>query len=152
MSIKPLVFFRKNIVAIVLIVILVSALIYIYFPRSISSLIAKRSDDIVRISIVKSATDSREQEDILFSDEKKTELLEVISEKYARIKIFPTKSTSKDYIGYYIFVSHKNQDNSDIIFLFTENIISVNGTQYKIYGKSISKEINQIIESEDVKD
>ena len=148
---KYLSFLKKNKFAVIFIFLVLIGLVYIFYPRSISSLITKRSDDIVQISIVKAPTDSREQEEILFSHEKKTELLEVISENYARIKIFPTKSTSKDYLGYYIFVSHKSQESSDMIFLFTENIISVNGTQFKIYGKSLSKEINQIIESEDVK-
>ena len=88
-------------------------------------------------------THEREVQEIVLNENQKDELLTVFENSYVRLKVFHKNSVSEKFMGYYIVLS----DSSDIVYYFSEDIISINGTQYKVYGKALSSKFKSIIES-----
>lgn len=39
--------------------------------------------------------------------------------------------------------------STDVVYFFTKRIISINGVQYEVYGKTLSNQFLSIIESEE---
>lgn len=133
---------RKYSILIFLILFIIVA--YIFYPRSVYSLIIARDLKVENITIIKMPVSSSEHKEVILLEENQKSTLKLLDSSYVRHKIFRKKSTSKNFMGYYIFVKYQNTGNDDTVYFFTTDIISVNGVQYKIYGKKFSEGFTSI--------
>ncbi len=128
---------------IIVLSILVLGAIYVLFPRNVKDLVLKGADE-ENVTIEVGYAGGDEYVDYELSTEQKEKMLALFEKSYIRVKLFPEKSVSKNYMGYDIYIS----DNQDMIYFFAEDIISINGRQYVIYGDGMAEEFREIIENE----
>lgn len=135
---------RKHILLCAIIIVFVLAFFYICFPRNVKKLIYI-SDKSTVVEIIKVAGDKTDLQKISLNSEQQKELLELCEKSYVRLKLFHKDYSNSNEMGYLIIVS----DNQDTIHFFSSNIISINGTQYQVYGRALSTGFKSIIESEE---
>lgn len=128
---------------IIVLSILVLGAIYVLFPRNVKDLVLKGADE-ENVTIEVGYAGGDEYVDYELSTEQKEKMLALFEKSYIRVKLFPEKSVSKNFMGYDIYIS----DNQDMIYFFAEDIISINGRQYVIYGDGMAEEFREIIENE----
>ena len=83
--------------------------------------------------------------DIKLTPEKQKKLFELCEQSYVRIKLAHINYVNSNEMMYLIILS----DSQDTIYFLSSDIISINGTQYKVYGSTLSTKFKAIIESED---
>lgn len=135
---------RKHILLCAIIIVFVLAFFYTCFPRNVKKLIYI-SDKSTVVEIIKVAGDKTDLQKISLNSEQQKELLELCEKSYVRLKLFHKDYSNSNEMGYLIIVS----DNQDTIHFFSSNIISINGTQYQVYGRALSTGFKSIIESEE---
>lgn len=128
---------------IIVLSILVLGAIYVLFPRNVKDLVLKGADE-ENVTIEVGYAGGDEYVDYELSTEQKEKMLALFEKSYIRVKLFPEKFVSKNFMGYDIYIS----DNQDMIYFFAEDIISINGRQYVIYGDGMAEEFREIIENE----
>lgn len=133
---------RKHILLCAIIIVFVLAFFYICFPRNVKKLIYT-SDKSTVVEIIKVAGEKTDSQKISLNSEQQKELLELCEKSYVRLKVFHKDYSNSNEMGYLIIVS----DNQDTIHFFSSNIISINGTQYQVYGRALSTGFKSIIES-----
>lgn len=129
---------------IILVCLILPGMCYIYFPRNVKSLLVK-DYNITDINVVYTVADGQTDKDVVLTQSQMTELMNAFSKSYARRKIIKKHSASKDIVGYLIQMS----GSTDVVYFFTNRIISINGVQYEIYGEALSRQFLSIIESEE---
>ncbi len=135
--------FAKHWKLIVVVVLLVLGATYMFFPRNVKDLFLKGADE-KNITLTVHDVSGEAYAEYDLSQEQKEEMLALWARSYVRMNLFPVKSISEHYMGYYIYIS----GNQDMICFFSEDIISINERQYKIYGDTLAEEFRAIVEVE----
>lgn len=130
---------KHKILVLVCVILLVA--VYVCFPRNVGNLLLK-DQNITGIKLVYTVADERGGETVELSQAQQTELMEAFNDSYVRHKVFRKRSASENIVGYYVLMTGSN----DMVYFFTKDIISVNGKQYKIYGKGLSEKFLSILE------
>lgn len=118
-------------------IIIMIGLIFIFFPRKIIWLMPEEiKDDPIEIVYA-----YKEGQTITLSDQQQTEVVDLFSTHFARLKLIKTKYVNDSEMGLHIYIS----GNKDDIFFFSEEIMVMNGVQYKIYGTSLARQVKNIL-------
>lgn len=133
----------KNWVWIVSIVVILLLVGYMVFPRNVKDLLLQGADEETATIIVTDVSDGEPQEYEL-TGEKREALLELLERNYVRIKPSHDSYISEHFMGYYISVS----GNEDMLYFFSEKILSMGGRQYLLYGDEMAQEFLEIMEEE----
>lgn len=133
----------KNWVWIVPIIFILLLVGYMFFPWNVKNLLLQGADEQTATIIVTDVSDGEAQKYEL-TGEKREALLELFERNYVRIKPSHDSYISEHFIGYYISVS----GNEDMLFFFSEKILSMGGQQYLLYGDEMAQEFLEIMEEE----
>lgn len=128
------------IVAIVFILVLVG---YMFFPRNVKDLLLQGADEETATITVSGGKDSAYQ-NYKLTGEKREALLDLFERNYVRVKVAQEAYVSEYFMGYYISVA----GNEDMLYFFSEKILSVDGRQYMLYGDDMAQEFLEILEEE----
>lgn len=131
-------FLMQHRVAIIVLIAAVVFLVYLFYPRNLYQLVFDGSEDF---SIVKTVGDEEDAGEIELTEEQKEQIISIFRGGYAHVMLFDVNYSSGDSMGYYILVD----DSDDEIYFFTESIISVNGRQYRLYGKKVAGEFRAVL-------
>lgn len=128
------------IVAIVFILVLVG---YMFFPRNMKDLLLQGADEETATIIVTDVSDGGYRKYEL-TGEKREALLELFERNYVRIKPSHDSYVSEHFMGYYISI----EGDEDMLYFFSEKILSMGGHQYMLYGDDMAQEFLEIMEAE----
>ncbi|MCC8167812.1 MAG: hypothetical protein LIO37_00520 [Clostridiales bacterium] len=95
-------------------------------------------------SVNKTVDDGGETGEIKLTEEQKEQIVSIFQGGYAHRMLFGVNVSKGDSMGYYIWVD----GSDDEIYFFTETILSVNGQQYKLYGKKVASEFRAVLEEQ----
>ncbi len=132
-------FLIQHKVAVIVLVAVVVFLIYLFYPRNLYHLVFNDSDGF---SVEKTVDDGEGTGEIELTEEQKEQIISIFQGGYAHRMLFGVNSSKGDSMGYYIWVD----GSDDEIYFFTESILSVNGQQYKLYGKKVASEFRSALE------
>lgn len=122
-------------------------MVFICFPRNIGKLLVHSNN--TTISIVKTGDYKQEAHEIPLNEKQQAKLLELFKNSYVRLKVFHKDYVRGDekppYMGYSVILS----GTMDSVNLFTSEILSINETQYIIYGKTFANKFLSVIENEE---
>lgn len=135
---------RNHTLFCIVIIVFFCAMFYICFPRNVKNLLYT-SDNSAVVEIVKIADEETSLQKITLNSEQQKELFELCKKSYVRLKLFHKDYVNSNSMGYLIILSN----NQDTVHFLSSDIISINGTQYKVYGRELSTEFKSIIESEE---
>lgn len=127
---------------IVLVCLVLLVICYVCFPRNVGNLLLK-DNNITDISLVYTVADGQAGKSIDLSQNQQAELIDAFNNSYVRHKVIKKNSASENVVGYFILMS----GSDDLVYFFTDDIISINGKQYKIYGKELANKFLSILES-----
>ena len=126
---------------IVVILIFLGVVAYLFFPRNVKSLFLKGAEEdtvVIKVSDV-----SGEERKVYNLTEEQTEQILALWEKsYVRINLFHKSFITEHFMGYYIYMP----GNEGWLYFFSEDIISIEGQQYCIYGDGMAEAFREIIE------
>lgn len=126
---------------IVVILIVLGVVVYLFFPRNVKSLFLKGTEeDTVVITVSDVSGEERNVYDL--SEEQKEKMLALWEKSYVRVNLSHQSFISEHFMGYYIFI----QNNEDWLYFYSDDIISINGQQYCIYGDGMAEAFRKIIE------
>lgn len=97
------------------------------------------------MEIVRVADDKHDVQEISLDENQQVRLLALFKNSYVRLKIFHKDYATKNFMGYLIMLP----DTTDTVYFLSSDIISINGTQYKVYGQTLADKFKSIIESEE---
>lgn len=137
-------FIRNHMLFCIVIIALALITLFIYCPRNVKNLLYE-SDKSTVVEIVKIADEKADMQKITINSEQQKELFELCKKSYVQLKLFHKDYVNSNTMGYLIVLS----DNQDTIHFLSPDIISINGIQYKIYGRTLSTEFKLIIEGEE---
>lgn len=123
-------------------------IVYVFVPRNLNHLIMDSKDDIKNITILVCATDTREQKEVTLTETEVKDFMRIAQNSYARKRVFQQKSTSENFVGYYIFIDSSNNPNSNSIYFYTTDLISVNGQQYQLYETTLVSHLKTLVGEE----
>lgn len=126
------------------IIVCVLVVLFIYYPRNVKNLLYTSNASSI-VEIVKISDKKTDLKDIKLTPEKQKKLFELCKQSYVRIKLAHINYVNSNEMMYLIILS----DSQDTIYFLSSDIISINGTQYKVYGSTLSTKFKAIIESED---
>ena len=132
-------FLMQHKVAIIISLVVIAFLIYLFYPRNLYHLVFNGSEDF---SVVKTVDDGGTTGEIELTDEQKEQIISIFQGGYAHKMLFGVNFSKGDSMGYYIWID----GSDDEIYFFTESILSVNGQQYKLYGKKVASEFRAVLE------
>ena len=129
---------------IIFILLVFLILIYYFYPHNVYKLIFA-NNTISSISVVKTNDEDNTTDELILSNKQKNDLLAAFKNSYAHMNIFHKIYVNDSSIGYILLPENSNKN----IYFLSPDIISIDGTQYKIYGQTLSLKVKQIIESEE---
>lgn len=83
----------------------------------------------------------KEGKTIALNDYQQTQVINLLSNHFARLKLIRTKYVNSSEMGLHFYISGNNDD----IFFFSEEIVVINGVQYKIYGTSLAQQLKNTV-------
>lgn len=105
-------------------------------------------NEIKNITILVCATDTRELKEFTLTETEVKDFVRIIQNSYARKRVFPQKSTSENFVGYYIFIDSSKSPNSNSIYFYTTDLISINGQQYQLYETTLVSYLKTLVREE----
>ncbi len=124
---------------IILLVVACVILCHYFCPRNVDSLIFRNREDCTF-----TLWDHDEGKEIILTVDQQADLRELFSNQYAYRKVIENDYVNDVSMNYLLFISGSN----DTIHLWTPDIISVNGIQYKLFRKIDVDSFISIVESE----
>ena len=123
-------------------------IVYVFVPRNLNHLIMDSKNEIKNITILVCATDTRELKEFTLTETEVKDFVRIIQNSYARKRVFPKKSTSENFVGYYIFIDSSKSPNSNSIYFYTTDLISINGQQYQLYETTLASYLKTLVREE----
>ncbi|MBE5888335.1 MAG: hypothetical protein E7283_05790 [Lachnospiraceae bacterium] len=128
---------------VLVVVILLIAVGYVFFPRNLKDLFLDGVEEENATIYVSDVSDAELKKYTLTGEQKK-ELLALFDRNYVRVKVVHESSISEHYMGYFLSVS----GNADMMFFYSEDVISIEGQQYVIYGDTLAEEFRSFFEEQ----
>ncbi len=147
-------FSRKNIVLCLIAAGIVFIAVFSFFPRKPVSLLLQNkavvADDggpALILSLIKPFIGDSQNREILLTNEDYDDLLEELGDIRVRRKLFKKKSFSDQHvIDIYMRKTEKNETFYGIgTYYLSDNVLSIEGKQYKCYGDDLKEEILEIL-------
>ena len=123
-------------------------IVYVFVPRNLNHLIMDSKNEIKNITILVCATDTRELKEFTLTETEVKDFVRIIQNSYARKRVFPQKSTSENFVGYYIFIDSSKSPNSNSIYFYTTDLITINGQQYQLYETTLVSYLKTLVREE----
>lgn len=128
---------------IVALLIVLGVVVYMFFPRNLKDLLLDGADEKTVTIMVNDVT-GKEFQNYELKGEQREALLTLLEENYVRVNPVHKSYISEHYVGIFISVAGVE----DMMYIFSEEIISFGGTQYLLYGDSFVEEFQEIFISE----
>ena len=120
---------------IIALVVVLSVVAFLLFPRNMKTLFLNGSDEATAKIMVKDVT-GEEMYSYELTGEKREALLELLGNHYARINLVQKSHITEHYLA--VFVSL--EENEEMLYVFSDEIVSFGGTQYLLCDASFVKE------------
>lgn len=128
---------------IVALLIVLGVVVYMFFPRNLKDLLLDGADEKTVTIMVNDVT-GEEFQNYELKGEQREALLTLLEENYVRVNPVHKSYISEHYVGIFISVAGVE----DMMYIFSEEIISFGGTQYLLYGDSFVEEFREIFANE----
>ena len=140
---------KKKWMLFLLLAALFCILLYLFVPRNLGTLADIHDADIQKITLYGVFLDDKEGDLIIeLTEAEQQKFLEMMKKTYVfRNPI--DKEYTKDDFGYFFELARKpvNRDTvPPLVHYFTEDIISVDGIQYRFYGDAFEKWFEELVD------
>ena len=116
---------------------------FLYFPRNLKDMLLQGADEETATILINDVSGETFRNYELTGEQRET-LLELLDKHYVRINPIQKSSISEHYVGIYISVA----GSDDMMYLYSEEIISMGGMQYLLYGDSFVERFREIFAEE----
>lgn len=145
---KVLAFIKRRKIALIVIVVLVSLALYFFIPRRLSKICINTNVDAlssVSVYCMPNGAEKEEREYIFTEPEDVEAFKELLRSSYVRPKIFNVEYVNGGYEGYDFSLYENSTYNGKNVFLFTSDILTVDGKQFVLYNNDFSTRLREIL-------
>jgi len=144
---KTMGFIKRKKFSLAVIILLVFLILYFLIPRKLSGLCLDSKSSLTSVSVwgVPDGAEKESHEYIISEQADLKKFNDLLNTCYVRPKIFNAEYVNEGYEGYYFFFKENASPNNKTVFLFTSDIISVNGRQFVLYNHDFSEKLKKIL-------
>ncbi len=121
-------------------VAMLALLVFTYYPRNVDTLIFGGREDCTF-----TLWDHYEGEEIVLTDQQQAQIRDLLRGHTARYKLFRLDSVNGGSMNYLIFLD----GSGDVLHLWSQDYLSVNGVQYKLYDSIDGEAFREIFDNDE---